>query len=399
MPVKAIDDFTAEAVNIELTLTPETRPAKAVKALFAFTHCEGTVSCHATVILDGRPVETDVKNILRENTRQLMKILKQELTLKRRGLLEDIHAKTLVQIFVENRIYKNIEQCKSHQEMQQAVMSGLAPFADRLNRGITKGDVEMLLGIRIRRISLFNNDKNSKEISQLQAGLSQVEKQLKELRAYTVRYLKNLLKTYQSRYPRRTEIVTFDNIELKEITAKELEILYNRKKGYFGHGLKTGDTLLQCSSYDKLMLVWRDGRYKTVSPPERLFVDSHLTYWSKFDRNQVMTIVYTDGGMTYIKRFKFGGSLLNKEYRCAGKGADILLIADDQPREVYVKYKPAQGQKIHQQRFDLTELPVKGVKTNGFIMAPKEIEKISVEKPPWWNGKIKSPPGMILWEG
>jgi topoisomerase-4 subunit A len=131
VPVRAIDDFTAEKVNIELSLAPAAKPAKAIKALYAFTGCESAVTCSATVIHKGRPVGLDVEAILKENTSQLLKILKQELTLSRRRLLEDIHAKTLVQIFVENRIYKNIEACKTYPDVQTAVMDGLQPFAGR----------------------------------------------------------------------------------------------------------------------------------------------------------------------------------------------------------------------------------------------------------------------------
>ncbi len=398
VPVKTIDDYTAEEVNIELTLTPDTKPAKAIKALYAFTNCEGTVSCHATIIHQGRPVMMDVDEILIENTHQLTKVLKQELTLKKRLLLEDIHAKTLVQIFVEHRIYKKIETCESYQAMQQAVTAGLQPFVKQLQRAVTKQDIEMLLGIRIRRISLFDNDKNSKEISTLQANLQQVEKQLENLRAYTIRYLKGLLKTYQAQHPRRTEVQSFDSIEIKELTAKELEIHYNRKKGYLGNTVKAEEIILQCSSYDKLILVWEDGRYKVVPPPERLFVDTNLIYCAKLDRKKVITMVYTEAGITYIKRFTFGGTVLNKEYRCTEKGSKILFLADDNPEEIFVKYKPAKKQRIHQQRFDISEIPVKTVKTNSFIMAPKEIEKISSKKPRWWKNNETSPPGMVLWE-
>ena len=192
--MKAIDDFTAEKVNIELTLAPDAKPAKAIKALYAFTSCESAVTCFATVIHKGRPVGMDVEAILKENTSQLLKILKQELTLSRRRLLEDIHAKTLVQIFVENRIYKDIEECKTYPDVQTAVMDGLQPFAGQLERPITKQDIEMLLGIRIRRISRFDLDRSRKEIDALRADLQKVEKQLEDLRGFAVHYLKGLLR-------------------------------------------------------------------------------------------------------------------------------------------------------------------------------------------------------------
>ncbi len=396
IPVKAIDDFTAEKVNIELTLSQDAKPAKAIKALYAFTGCESAVTCYATVIHKGRPVGTDVEEILRENTSQLLRILKQELNLSRRRLLEDIHSKTLVQIFVENRIYKNIEDCTTYPEVQTAVMEGLQPFADRLERPITRQDIEMLLGIRIRRISRFDLDRSRKEIEGLRAELQKVEKQLGDLRGYAIGYLKGLLRTYGGNHPRRTRVTVFDSIEIKELTAKELEIRYDPAKGYLGHAVKEGRPLLQCSSYDRILLVWDDGRYRVVQPPETLFVDTNLVYCAKVDRDRVMTVVYGEYGNLYLKKFRFGGTILNKEYRCAGKASRILLFADDSPDEIFVKYKPAKRQRIHQQVFNTADLAVKGVKARGSLMAPKEVEKIATRKPRWWKEGDKAPRGILL---
>jgi topoisomerase-4 subunit A len=396
VPVKAIDDFTAEKVNIELTLAPDAKTAKAVQALYAFTGCESSLTCFGTVIHKGRPKTMDVEEILRENTSQLLKILKQELVLSRRRLLEDIHAKTLVQIFVENRIYKNIETCRTYPEVQGAVMEGLQPFAGQLERPITKQDVEMLLGIRIRRISRFDLDRSRKEIGALRAERRKVEKQLEDLRGFAVHYLKGLLRAHGKDHPRRTEVAVFDSIEIKELTAKELEILYDETKGYLGHAVKEGRALLQCSSYDRILLVWDDGRYRVVQPPETLFVDANLVYGAKIDRDRVMTIVYEEYGNVYMKKFRFGGTILNKEYRCAGKASRILLFADDCPDEIYVKYKPAKRQRIHQQLFHTADVAVKGVKARGSLMAPKQIDKISTRKPRWWKDGEKAPRGVLL---
>ena len=395
VPVRSIDDFTAEKVNIELTLAPDAKPEKAIQALHAFTSCESTVSCHAIVIHQGRPIAVDVEHVLKENTRQLVKILKQELALRKRRLLEEIHAKTLVRIFVENRIYKRIEECKTYPDVLKAVTDGLAPFTGDLQRSITRPDVEMLLGIRIRRISRFDLNKNRKEIDALHADLQKVEEHLEDLQAYAIQFLKGLLRAYGKQYPRRTEVTAFDSIEIKELTARELEILYDKSKGYLGYNVKEGDTVLQCSSYDRVLLVWEDGRYKVVQPPETLFVDTSLLYCAKVDRDRLMTMVYTVDGVTYVKRFAFGGSILNKDYRCAPEESRILLFADDDPQEIYVKYKPAKRQRIHQQVFRTADILVKSVKARGSFMAPKEIQKISSRKPRWWKDGEAAPRGVV----
>ena len=396
VPVKAIDDFTAAEVNVELTLEPDRKPAKAIQSLYAFTACENAIPCSATIIHKGRPVVMDVEAILQENTRQLLGILKQELTLSRRRLLEEIHAKSLVQIFVENRIYKNIETCKTYPEVQEAVMKGLEPFADRLDGPITRQDVEMLLDLRIRRISRFDLDKNRKAIDALRTDLQGVEKHLKDLRGYAVRYLKGLLREHGKGHPRATRVTVFDSIEIRELTAKELEIRYDASKGYLGHAVKEGERLFQCSSYDRIVLVWANGRYRVIPPPETLFVDTNLVYCAKMDRDRLMTVVYTEYGNTYLKRFRFGGTILNKEYRCAGEAAKILLFADDSPEEIYVKYKPVKRQRIHQQMFRAADLAVKGVKARGSLMAPKEIEQIATRKPRWWREGEDAPRGVLL---
>jgi topoisomerase-4 subunit A len=396
VPVKAIDDFTAEKVNIELALAPEAKAEKAIRALFAFTACEATVSCSATVIHKGRPVTMDVEEILKENTSQLLRILKQELSLEKRRLLEEIHTKTLVEIFVENRIYKAIEDCTTYPEVQTAVLDGLQPFAGRLARPITKQDVEMLLGIRIRRISRFDLERNRKEVEALRADLRRAEKQLEDLRGTAVGYLKGLLRTYGASHPRHTQASVFDSLEIKELTARELEIRYDETRGYLGHGVKEGRLLIQCSSYDKILLVWEDGRYRVVRPPETLFVDTGLIYAAKIDRDRVMTIAYAEYGNAYLKKFRFGGTILNKEYQCAGKSSKILLFADDGPEEIYVKYKPAKRQRIHQQVFSVTDLAVKGVKARGLLMAPKEIDKIATQKPRWWKDGEQAPRGILF---
>jgi len=397
VPVRSIDDFTAERVNIELTLTQDTKPDKAIQALYAFTACESAVSCQTFVIQRGRPVLLDVERILEENTRQLVAILKQELLLRKRNLLEEIHARTLVEIFVENRIYKAIEACRTYPAVQKAVRDGLEPFLDRLQREVTQKDIEMLLGIPIRRISRFDLDRSRQATAQLGKELEEVEKHLADLQAYAVAYLKGLLRTHGPSHPRRTEVTTFESIEIRKLTAQELEIRYDREKGYLGHAVKEGECVLRCSSYDKILLVWDTGVYKVIQPPERLFVDANVVYCAGMDRDRVVTMVYTEEGMPYLKRFRFGGAILNKEYRCTGGGdARILLFTDETPEEIYVKYKPAKRQRIHQQVFATADLPVKGVKARGSFLAPKAVDKVAVKKPRWWNPAESGPRGVLF---
>lgn len=395
VPVKSITDFTSEKVEIDLTLTPDANPDKAIKALYAFTSCESTISSHVVVIKDGRPAELNVDEILIENTKHLLKVLKRELNHKKKSLLDDFHGKTLVQIFIENRIYKRIEECKTAEEVQNAVMTGLAPFADKLNRPVTKADIDMLLAVRIRRISLFDINKNKKELEDILAELAKVEKHLKKLDKYAIAFLRGLIKKYAASYPRRTKIETFKDIAVRELTAKELEIFYDKETGYVGHAVK-GESVMHCSSYDKLIIVSDDGKYRLVTPPEKYYVGKILHYCGRFDRDKVMTTIYTDEMFTYMKRFAFGGTIMNRDYNCAAAGAKVYLFSDKDVDEVFVKYAAAKAQRIHQQVFSPSQVPVKGVKARGNQMTGKKISKMSTTKPRWWDKDSGHPKGVML---
>lgn len=397
VPIRAINDFTSEKVEVELLLSPGTSPDKAMKALYAFTACESSISVRAVVIRKNRPVDSNVSEILRDNTAQCVDIIHRELELRKKNLLDSLHTKTLVQIFIENRIYKRIEECKTSEAVQDAILQGFEPFKAKLLRPISPDDIEMLLSVRIRRISLFDINKSRQEIEGIIKELAEVEKHLAKLIPYVIRYLKDLIKTYRPIYPRCTEITTFSNIEVRELTARELKIGFDAERGYVGHGVG-GDTLFECSSYDKLVMFSQDGRYWVMSPPERFFVDGGMMLCAKADRDQEYTMVYTDkdSGFSYIKRFTLGGFILEKEYRAAPEGAQVLLLQTGVPETIFVKYKPAKAQRIHQQVFQTADIAVKGAKARGNQMTAKRIANIATAKPRWWNDEEEAFKGHLL---
>ncbi|MGA2262502.1 MAG: DNA gyrase subunit A [Acidobacteriota bacterium] len=392
--VKSMNDFTAEAVEIEIQLPPEQDPGRAMEALYAFTQCQMQIASRIVIIRENKPAEMDVPAILRYNTARLVEILRRELMRKRRRLAEEIHHQTLVHLFVENRVYQRIEDCDSAEAVLQAVLDGLQPFRGQLQRDVTREDAEMLLGIPIRRISLFDLEKNRTEVERLGGELAEVEQDLGALVPYVIRYLRTLLRNYGAAFPRRTRLKQFGEISERELTANELTIAYDTEKGYIGSKV-AGAPLLSCSPLDRLLLVWQDGRCKVVSPPEKLFVDTSLIYSAILDRERVMTMVYEWDLFTHIKKFAAGGLITNREYRLAPKGAGIRFFADDNPSILFVRYAADARTRIRQQEFTVDRLPVRGRDASGMVMTSKRIEFIGAAKPADWEDTLTGPCGRL----
>ena len=393
---KAIRDYTAGKVEIEIALAPEADIQQAIQALYVFSQCEVSLSLRPIVIKEQRPVEMSVHDILRHNTKRLVELLRKELQIERKKIDEALQAASLVRLFIVHRVYKRIEECKTAPEVRQAILDGLAPFRDQLRRDISSADLDMLLAIPIRRISLYDINKSKKEEDDLLADFDAVEKNLTDVNAYTIKYLKNLYRDYADLFPRKTREAKFDAIEVRELTAEEHAVSIDREKGYLGHAV-SGEPLFRCSSYDKIILVWDDCRYRVIPPPEKLFVDKNLVYVAIYDRDRVMTLVYETDGITHLKRFAFGGVIQNKDYLCIPEGetGKALFFSDAQPATLYVKYAPRKGQQIHQQEFEPKKVAVRTPKTRGNQITTKRITEIETQKPRNWDAKA-GPKGAFL---
>lgn len=394
LQVRSINDFTSENVCIEITLSQGANQDKAIKALYAFTKCEVSVSSRMIVICNKRPAEMNTEQVLRENVRQLLDILRRELMLRKNNLLDDFHNKTLIQIFVENRIYKKIEECKTYEAVIKAVLKGLEPFRSKLKRNVTRNDVEMLLGVRIKRISRFDIEKNRKDIEAILKELAEVEEYLNSLKAYAVNYLKSLIRKYKKTYPRRTKIDRFKALDVRKLTSNELSINIDTDKGFLGHSVK-GQSLLNCSSLDKLLIVKNDGAFVVMPPPATYYIDNNLIWCGLYKRDLIFTAVYTEWGVTYIKRFEIGGTIMNRDYRYIPKDAQLQLCTIGTPESIFLKYKPAKGLRIHQQEFKPKQVLIKGVKAKGRQMTSKTIARIDTKTGRWWDKKIRSPKGIL----
>ena len=273
LKVKSINDFTSENVEIEIKCPAGVDAEKMVDALYAFTDCETTIASRIVVIKDNRPVELTVSEVLRENTEQLVAILKRELELREKNLLDELHYRTLERIFIEERIYKEIEKCKTNEAVIAAVYDGFKPFKKQLMRDIVDADVEKLLQVRIRRISLFDINKHREEMEKTKADLDETRKNLKGLTKYVIGHLEALLEKYGPQYPRlTTKSARHEEVDAKAVAFKAFKVAYDRETGYVGYKVSGEEFKLECTKFDKILLVFKDGTYKVSELPEKLFV-------------------------------------------------------------------------------------------------------------------------------
>ena len=422
--VRKLHDLTSDTVRIELELATGENPDKAITALYAFTNCEKSLSSRPIVLDAGRPKLMSVSEILKRNVDRLLELTKREQEI-RLGELDDLyHARTLDRIFIEERIYKRIESEKTYEGVKATIREGFKPYLKELRHPvISDEDIERLLKIPIRRISQFDINKNREEIEGILKEEAQVKDNLAHLRAFVTKYLKGLIKEYGKKYPRYTKIESgaFKQVDVRAITASELSIKWDKENNYVGSGLRNGDELFKCSSLDELILIWKNGKFRKVQPEDKIFVDKDLLavfrYNQEKDRESLdFTCVYEEGsyGFSYIKRFRFGGLIRNKDYWLAPEKpkSKILLLQKGCPETLYVKFKPAKGQKIHQQHFLPKELvsrvnretgknekqevvPIRSATTKGKQLTTKPIAKVSGTKGSWWDDKEPASKGVL----
>ena len=383
--VKSVDDFTAEDVEIQVKAPSGVTAEKLVDALYAFTDCEVTIASRITVIKDNRPVEMTVSDVLRANTDQLVETLKRELELKEKKLLDELHFRTLERIFIEERIYKKIEQCKTNEAVIAAVYDGFKPFKKELIRELIDPDVDRLLQVRIRRISLFDINKHREEIEKTKSDLNETRKNLKNLTKYVIAHLEALLAKYGPLYPRLTKSSRYDEVDAKEVAFKAFKVAYDRESGYVGHKVSGQEFQVECTKFDKILLVFKDGHYQVVELPEKQFVGPDLVFAGLPDRERIFTCAYTNREATYLKRFKFGGTIMNKIYHCIPPKSKVLYFEPETPPELYIKYKPAAYQKINQQTCNPAEIEIKGPKTRGRQISIKDVSSITSKPTRGWD--------------
>ena len=379
--IVSINDYTAEEVEIEIKLARGIYAEDTIRALYAFSDCEVPISPNLTSIRDNRPVNISVSELLRDNTAKLKADLETELKIELDRLKEKLHAHLLEQIFIEERLYKKIEECTSYKLVTSTVNESLQPFRERLLRDVTKEDIEQLLEIRIRRISRYDIDKKHKDIKEIQDRMKQVEKYLRDMVAYALRYLDKLLAAYGHLYPRCTEITTFSEVEARKVALSNLTVGYHREGGFLGHQVKSDcDLAFACSEYDKLLLIFNNGSYKAIHVADKVFVGSDLAWVGTVDEKLVFNVIYLDGeeGLSYLKRFECPKFILEKEYHLFPPHArsHIQFLSLGEGGRVRIHFKPSKRAKRNYEDFVFDEFLIKGSVARGKRVAIRPVRKI-----------------------
>ncbi len=379
LKIAGISDYTAENVEIEVRLARGIHTDETVDALYAFTECESSISVNLMVIRDGKPVQVNVSDVVGENAMQLVEILKAELRLEEKQLKDKLHARTLEQIFIENRIYKRIEEKTTAESVIQAVFDGLEPFKDEIKREVTTEDVETLLKIQIRKISLYDINKAKKEMQEIRDRLKEIRESLANITDYAIGYLNGIIEKYRDQYPRKTELVSLKKVDAREAAQRNLKLRYDRDTGYLGYEVN-GNLILDVSPYDRILVIRKSGAYSIIDAPDKLFVDKGMLYCGFVDKDLVFNVVYRDekSKFPYLKRCKIEQFILNKGYSIVPDNCTVLKLTTDSESIVTLEYKPKPRLKVLEETFIIKDFLVKGVKAGGVRLANKEAKSVKL---------------------
>jgi len=388
--IKKIEDNTAAEVEIQIHLPSGISPDKTIDALYAFTGCETSVSPLGCVIEDNKPLFIGVSEMLRRSTDRTVELLKSELEIQLDELEEQWHFASLERIFIENRIYRDIEEEETWEGVIAAIDKGLQPHIQHLKRAVTEEDIVRLTEIRIKRISKFDIDKAQQKIEALEDSIAQIKHHLAHLIDYAIDYFKRLKKDYGSGKERKTEIRTFDDIEATKVVIRNTKLYVNREEGFVGTSLKRDEYVTDCSDIDDIIVFTEDGTMMVTKVDAKTFVGKniiHVAVFKKKDKRTIYNMIYRDGarGANYVKRFAVTSITRDKEYDMTNgtKGSKVLYFTANPngEAEVVTIYLRQSG-SIKKLKFDLdfADQLVKGRNSKGNIVTKYSIKKIELKE-------------------
>jgi len=381
LKVGSIDDFTTDQVEIEVGLPRGIYADEVIPQLYAHTDCEVSLSSNMVMIKDRQPVEMGVSEVLCYLTDQLRGLIRAELEYELGQLEDRKHWLDLERIFIENRIYKRIEEATTAEQVVKEVKTGLKPHLKELDRKVTDEDIDRLLKIPIRRISQYDIDKNRSEIEIAVKGIRQIKSKLRKLTPTTIKYLEELLKNYGDRYPRQSEIGTFEAVDVRAVSRQNIKLSYDPDTGFFGSEVKGSKYHFTVSEYDRVLLISKDGSFRIIGAEEKILIPDRVIHAEVFDqeRGAAFTVVYRDTGkITWGKKIHIKAFIRDREYELikGKKGKVDFLIPGDCNDTIHVDYVPMKRQRVHEAEFDLSILEFIGVTARGRRLAPKPVSKV-----------------------
>ncbi|MCI5523527.1 MAG: DNA topoisomerase IV subunit A [Spirochaetia bacterium] len=394
--ISSVDNFTTNHCNIEIKLPRGVYSKDVVDSLYAYTDCEKTIACQMLVIKDNMPVVMTATEIIKYYAKKLTAIIKDELEFEKKKLTEELFIRTLERIFVEERIYKKIEEQKTAETVAAAVKKGFVPFKDELLREVTDDDVEHLLQIPIRRISLFDISKNKEQVAAITGRIKEITRRLKHLTDCAVEYLQEMIGKFEKMaaeakadekdfsLERKTTITSFSVVDVKEVAKRDIPLRYD-DKGYLGIGVSGGRELFKVTPFDRVFIVRKSGMWSVWDVTQKMFVDTGLWYCNYAEKeiiNKVLfTIIYRDPvtKYAYIKRCRVSGWILKREYNFAPEGMEVLHIDTREKFSFTLNYAPTPRVKTLKGEFKAQSYEEKGLKANGVRLENREAVDIVVE--------------------
>jgi topoisomerase-4 subunit A len=389
--IRKVENLTADKVEIRISLAPGVSSDKTISALYAFTSCEVSISPNCCVIDDNKPHFLRVSDVLKRSADNTMELLRLELEIEKNELLEQLHFASLEEIFIEERIYKDIEfeQAANIDAACEHIDNRLTPFYPQMIREVTKEDILKLMEIKMARILKFNKTKAEEAMARMKSEIARINKDLSDMVRVTIKWFLTLKEKYGAEYPRRTEIRSFDTIEATKVIEANLKLFINRADGFIGTDLKKDEYVCNCSEIDDVIIFYKDGMYKVIKVAEKVFVGQNVLYLNVFKRNDKRTIynvVYRDGkrGAYYIKRFAATGLTRDKEYNLTqGKdGSRVVYFSANHNGEaeiIKVTLKP--NPKLRKPVFDkdFSEILIKGRQAKGNLLTRNEVHRIGLK--------------------
>jgi topoisomerase IV subunit A len=388
--VKQVVDNTAKDVEILIHLQPGQSPEIAMDALYAFTDCEISISPNACVIVEDKPKFMAVNQILKYNTDLTVKLLKRELEIRKEELMEKILFSSLEKIFIENRIYRNIEVAETWEEVISIIDKGLKPHKKKFYREITTDDIVKLTEIRIKRISKFDGFKADEMLRDLEKELKETQHNLRHLTDYAIAYFQNLLEKYGKGRERKTDMKSFQSVTAVEVIASNQKLYVNRSDGFAGYGMRRDEYICDCSELDDVIVIRKDGKALVSRIQEKAFMGKDILYigiYKKGDDRMVYNLIYSDAktGKGFAKRFNLPGVIRDKEYDLTQgeKNSRIHYVSGNPNGEaevVEVKLSPASTARKKIFEFDFADVEVKGRAARGITITKYPIRKVDFLK-------------------